>query len=526
MSEKSDKVANDRRLANERRLSGDRRRQSEGRRAVVEVCRSMLHMALVARNSGGEGNTDRVVTRSIRWRKEASSLNTEQGVRELTAAFRTLVAEERLAGAKVRIALGGEFCVTRVITGPTEDVRREFAELEDRSLRYLTLGPGPKALAGNIQQLDARHQHAVLAVANQLTLDHLMQIADAVGLQIESIEPSLIALSRTQAQLKDACKDACLIIQLDEDVAELGVCHNGRLLLDYRPGGHTNAGNVAALVAQHLSRLQRYIERYHSYLDAPLRHVYLAGDVEAVARAKEEFSKLPNFELHVLEPADIDMPWNHAAEMPGTDLAAALGTAMALYSDSTEKQGPNLIETALAQLREPMRPILIRSLAPIAAVLLVAAGLFLFQIKQWREIAAVRGELDALAPVCARATELRLQLGAAENKLSQLQALDKQLPHPHWQLILQHIAQSMPDDVWLDRISFHDGASAALSGASFTDGGVYDFVGYLKQVPAIAEIALEGTGVGQSATGPTTNFTLQVTLANLADRNGKEALHD
>ena len=68
--------------------------------------------------------------------------------------------------------------MTRVITGPTEDVRREFAELEERSLRYLTLGPGPKALAGNTQQLDARHQHALLAVANQRTLDHLMQIAD------------------------------------------------------------------------------------------------------------------------------------------------------------------------------------------------------------------------------------------------------------------------------------------------------------------------------------------------------------
>jgi hypothetical protein len=486
----------------------------------------MLHLAIVVRNSDSEGAGDRIVTRSIVWRKEAASLHTVQGARELTDALRTLVSEERLGGAKIRIALGGEFCVTRVITGPTEDVRREFAELEERSLRYLTLGPGPKALAGNTQQLDARHQHALLAVANQRTLDQLMQAADAVGLQIELIEPSLIALSRAQAKLRDTCDEACLVIQLDEDVAELGVCHNGRLLLDYRPGGRTNAENVAGLVAQHLSRLQRFIERYHSYLDAPLRHVYLAGDVDAVARAKVKFEKFANFETHVIEPADIDMPWNHAAETPGTNLAATLGTAMALYSDSTEKQGPNLIETALAHLREPMRPILIRSLAPIAAVVLVAAGLLVVQLKQWSEIASVRGELDALAPVCARATELRLKLGAAENKLSQLHALNKQLPQPDWQQILNQISQSMPDDVWLDRLSVHDGASASLIGASYTDGGVYDFVGYLKQAPDIAEIALEGTGVGQSATGPTTNFTLQLTLADLAGRGEKEARHD
>jgi hypothetical protein len=518
--------AKDRRQRSDRRLIAERRRQGEGRCAMVEVCRSMLHMALVVRSTGSEGGPDRVVTRSIRWRNNASSLHTAQGASELTESFRTLVAEERLTGAKVRIALSGEFCVTRVITGPTEEVRREFAELEERSLRYLTLGPGAKALAGSTQQLDARHQHALLAVANQRTLDQLMRIADTVGVQIESIEPSLIALSRAQAQLKYACPDACLTIQLDEDVAELGVSHNGRLLLDYRPGGRTNAENVAAVVAKHLSRLQRYLERYHSYLAAPLRHVYLAGDAEAVARARQKFSELKTFEVHVLEPADIDMPWHHAGQTPGTDLAAALGTAMALYSESSDKRGPNLIERALAQLREPIRPILVRSLAPVAVVVLAAGALLLFHLKQWHEISSLRAQLEELAPVCARATELRLKLLSADSKLSQLQALDKQLPQPDWQQILSRISQSMPDDVWLDRLTIHDGTSAALTGASYTDGGVYDFVSYLKQVPDVAEIALEGTGVGQSATGPTTNFTLQLTLANLADHGEKEARHD
>src|SRR3954447_15034339 len=515
-----------RRQSTERRSCGERRRQSEGRIAIFEVCRSMLHLALIARNSSSEEKDDRVVTRSIRWRNKATSLHTEHGLAELTQAFRTLVAEERLAGAKTRIALGGEFCVTRVITGPTEDVRREFAELEERSLRYLTLGPGSKALAGNIQQLDARHQHALLAVANQKTLDQLLQIGETVNLQIESIEPSLIALSRAQAHLGSACQEACLIIQLDEDAAELGISHKGRLLLDYRPGGHTNADNVAGIVEQHLSRLQRYVERYHSYLDAPLRHVYLAGEMDAVAQAKRKFTEMPNFEVHVFEPADLDLPWQHASDIPGTDLAATLGNAVVLYSDSNEQQGPNLIETALAQHREPLRPVLIRSSIPLAAVLLIAASLLMFRFRQWHEAASIRTELDGLAPACTRATELRLNLASAERKLQQLQALEKQLPQPKWQQIFNRISQSMPADVWLDRLSIRDGTSASLAGASYTDEGVYGFVGFLKQVPDVAEIALEGTGVGQSATGPTTNFTLQLTLANIAGRNEKEARHD
>ena len=64
----------------------------------------------------------------------------------------------------------------------------------------------------------------------------------------------------------------------------------------------------------------------------------------------------------------------------------------------------------------------------------------------------------------------------------------------------------MPDDVWLDRLMIHDGRTASLTGASFTDGGVYDFVSHLKQVPDIFDIALQSTGAGQSPIGPTTNF--------------------
>jgi hypothetical protein len=422
--------------------------------------------------------------------------------------------------------LGGEFCVTRVVTGPTEEVRRDFAELEERSLRYLTLGPGPKTLAGDTQQLDARHQHALLAVANQRTLDLLMQIAETLNLQIESIEPSLLALSRAQAHLRNACQDASLVIQLDENVAELGICHAGRLLLDYRPGGHTNADNVADVVALHLSRLQRYLQRYHSYLDAPLKNVYLAGDVEAVARAAKKFEALGGFDIQVLEPRDLDMPWEHVDAVPGTDLAATLGTAMASYSHATAKQGPNLIESVLALQRAPLKPILIRCLMPVAAVLLIAAVLGLVRVSQWRQTNHLQAELDALAPACARATELRLQLTAAGAKLHQLNALSSQLPKADWRLVLSRISQSMPEDVWLDRLSVQDGHSATLNGASYTDNGVYDFVGYLKQVPGVADIALDGTGAGQSPTGPTTNFQLKLSLANFAAPADKEGRHD
>jgi hypothetical protein len=79
----------------------------------------------------------------------------------------------------------------------------------------------------------------------------------------------------------------------------------------------------------------------------------------------------------------------------------------------------------------------------------------------------------------------------------------------------------MPEDVWLDRLAIRDGHFATLGGASYNDVSVYDFLNNLKQVPDIAEIALEGTGVGQNETGPTTTFDLKATLADFAGGKGK-----
>ena len=77
-----------------------------------------------------------------------------------------------------------------------EVVRRELAQLEERSALYLSLGTGPKALAASVRQIDARHQHALLTVANKKTLETIVAAADRLGIEIDTIEPSLVAMSR------------------------------------------------------------------------------------------------------------------------------------------------------------------------------------------------------------------------------------------------------------------------------------------------------------------------------------------
>lgn len=516
----SDRRSDERRSQPERRLGVERRRQADNRYAAIEVCRSTLHLAILIRGDATE--PDRVVTRSICWRHDSASLNTEEGVRELQAAFHTLVTEERLAGATARIALNGEFCVTRVVTGSSEQVRHELSELEDRSNHYLLLGTGPKTIARCNEQLDARHEHALLSVANQTTLQLLVDIAESAGMKLDVIEPSLVALSRAQARLPGGGDDACLIVQLDEGEVELGVCHRGRLLLEYRPGGKPDADNIADVVAQHLGRVQRYLARQHSYLKEPLSRVYLTGEPTAVRRAHNRFTQFQQFEVHLLDPGQLEVEWEHATDTPGTEFAAALGMALSYYPANSQQASPNLIEHMLATSRQPLRPFLIRSAIPLAATLLVAIGLALMWVQQRAATSVLRKELAGYEPARVHATELRLELVRTEAKMAQLQRLENLLPRPRWGTLMQHIAQSMPDDVWLDRLGIQDGRDATLTGSSYTDGGVYDFANYLKKVPQIAQIDLQGTGVGHTPNGPTTNFNMELSLARSAgsDKQG------
>lgn len=513
----AERRADERREPQERRQTKERRRPSENRCAAFELCRSTLQLALVVAGDGAKN--DRVITRSIRWRHEAPSLHTEVGARELAAAFKALVAEERLSGATTRIALNGEFCVTRVVTGSSEKVRRELDELIGRSNQYLLLGAGEKVTAESIQPLDARHEHALLSVANQNTLQLLVNISDSTGLKTAVIEPSLVALSRAQAQLAGGVEEACLIIQLDEGEAELGVCHRGRLLLDYRPGGHTDADNIADIVAEHLQRVERFLGRQHDFVQQPLRHVYLAGERDAVERARLRFAALKQFDVHVFEPSQLEVDWDYASDMPGTEFAATLGTALAFGTSDTDERTPNLMERVLAASREPLRPFFVRAAIPVAAVLLLAFGLLGLWGRDLLANARLRSELETYLPARQKADELKLTLIHTEEKLKELHSLEEKLPTSAWGALLKHIAQSMPDDVWLDRITLRDSDSASLAGASYTDGGVYDFVSYLKQVPEIDQIDLEGTSVGHSPTGPTTSFNLDLSLAKSPDES-------
>ncbi len=69
---------------------------------------------------------------------------TTEGVPLLVKALETLVDRHEIRRHKLAVSLDGDFCVTRVTMGSSEEVDAELSMQADRVPRYLQLGPGEK----------------------------------------------------------------------------------------------------------------------------------------------------------------------------------------------------------------------------------------------------------------------------------------------------------------------------------------------------------------------------------------------
>jgi len=515
----------DRRNTDERR--GSRRpRRGRGRRrlgnerfAVVEVASSDLRVVTLEQMP--EEQPDRVTSATMQWRKEAPSLNSPTGLEELTSALIEISGQLDLSDAQVQFVLGGEYCITRAMRGSNEEVRSELQQLEHRSRLYLMLGTGEKVTVSSLEQIDARHQSAVAAVCNRKTLDTIQQAATSAGIQIESIEPALISSCRVVGRLKDAPTEPSLLIHLDNNAAEIGICHEGRLLLDYRPGGHSELKDLVEIVQTHLSRLQRHVARQLQGPSPTLRKIYLCGEESVIDRAMPLFSACEQFEVERIAPKNIQATWEFEESATDSAMAPALGSLLNAYLPRSKRDAPDFMEHIIASTRTPLRPILIRSAIPLVAMLLIALTIVFENHRQQSALDELKLQVDELSVVQARALELRLKTTSFEAKLAQIKVLANGMQVWPSGGIVARIGHCMPSDVWLSRLTIEDMHSLQLSGSSYLEAGVFDFVRWLELAPAFEDVALKGTKAGRSSTGPVIDFNVELNLSDL-DASVKE----
>lgn len=501
-------ASQDRRQTADRRNAATRRRHADLRSVHIELCQSVLRAAIVVESGTDEPPT--IHTRSVAWRADAPDLFCNQGRTELTAALRLLVNEERLAGCKVSIAISSALCVNRATSGATAKVEQEITELQDRSQLYLALGPGVKTTAVGRKHLDARHEHALITVTNERTLDLLVEATEAAGLVIDVIESALVAISRLHGRLDPEEASAVILAQLNEDRFEIGVCRAGELLLEYRPAAGTTLGQLGEVVDDHYERLKRYCSRQHAASKNDLARMWLVGEPSDIAATKSR-TRRP-IETAVLPMDRIAEHWRLADDRP---IDAEMGAAVGLALRNRFEEGglsPNLMDEIHARAKTPLRPFLLRAGAPIAATLLLAASLWVLNLEQQAELSALRERVEQAAPSRLEGKRLGKVLVDSATEIQQLSILRDQMPKRDISPIVRGVGQCLPDDVWLKAFRLNDREGLSLAGASYTEGGVYDFVRYLEEAPAFREVALRGTGADQTPQGPATSFDVDLHL--------------
>lgn len=483
----------------------------------IEICRSHLHLArLIA------GNPIRVHTRSVQWRRDAPTMLSELGARELTAGLKLLVSHEKLHGQRISLALNGEFCVTRVKTGSADVVRRELAQLEERSALYLSLGTGPKALAASVRQIDARHQHLLLTVSNKKILETIVAAADHLGIEIDTIEPSLVALSRCVSSIGRDADRPVLIVMLNEAGVELGITYQGHLILDYRPGGRSAKEEVAAIVINHLARLERYCQRHYGYTEGRLDHVILCGEEEAIDPVRQGLEREEAITLEILDPTQVDSSWDYGGLTTGSESSAALGVCLYTGDASTPRDTPNLMEQLRADKKTRLLPALAKITWPIAATVVVALALFVLTLYESNRNSAIANRLSEYETQKVRAGRIKSEMIHADKKVAQFSALGGKLSNAAWAEALSHVTHCMPSDVWLERFDAAGDGTVRISGSGYNDDAVYELVRWLQQAPGISDVSLEGTRTGSGRTGRVIKFDVHCKFTDQAAANGPE----
>ncbi len=509
MMSKNKSDNNDRRDGSDRRNQGRRRRHADSRSLNIELCHSVLRTALLVEDS--KSNKPSLITESIRWRKEAKDLKSKEGLAELTDTLREYVVRHRLAGCRVSFALSSTLCVNRATSGPIAKVEQDISQLQERSQLYLALGPGAKTTAVGRKQIDARHVHALLTVTSSETIDLLVQAAESVGLVVDAVESALVALSRLHGYLHPEDHSPAILAQLDEEKFEIGVSRNGQLLHEYRPASDTTTSRLGATIDTHFTRFQRFCQRQYGVGAMEITRMWLVGEDKELEATNSKTNE--GLITEVLDLSEVKNLWNIDEKYPiSAELGAALGLSLRGYAEDTGVS-PNLMDQLHERAKEPIRPFLIKAGGTIAATLLLAASLWMFNLEQEYELSVLRTKVAESKPIELRGRMLSKQLRENSLEIEHLSVLEAKMPAQQINPLIERLSQCLPDDVWLKKLNVSDFTHTTIVGASYTESGVYDYVHHLQVVPGFEEVAILGTGADQTAKGPATHFDIDITLA-------------
>jgi len=506
---------------------GKKQKKTDSHQVAIEISREDVALVVVERRPDGD---HRVRGRRLTWRKEAKDVNEPGGAEELAAAINTLVAEEKLSGLSVHVALNSDYCVTRVAAGEREKVMDELRVLHGRSNQYLMLGPGDKAIARSLHPIDAKQIQGWLTVTNRDTLDIIVDTLLQANLQVDLIEHAMVSMCRAVAKMPSSDESPSIIVELNDRGVDVGVTHNGRLLFDYRPGGLNSKTQVAQIIQRHLERIQRYCSRHFPFAESRISQVFICGSAADVEEVRSQLAEVSELKATRLCPqAFLDGCEFEADAADESHFVAPLGAALLDHADlehSADVRGiVNLVDFVRSVRREPVIPALTKLAWPIAAAILLAVLLRAGTYFENRSASGIEQDQKTLNGKMASVSQMRAATNVASTKILHLKKIEAGTFNPGWHALLSQIGRSMPEPVWLEGIRVEQSGAMTISGPSRTQDAIFDFVRYLQKIPVLEDVNLESQ-VPVNVEGPAIRFDIKCRYVDRNDLVERTASND
>jgi hypothetical protein len=491
------------------------KRNTALRVAVLELSREHLTLSIMHRAKSGETSLQ---SKRGTWGNDSDAAFASIGQEELTAKLRELVGDEKLAGTPLRLVLNGDFCVTRTVAGSREQVEQELRQLRERCSLYISLGQGPKSYAESVRTIDAKRSQGSMTVTNQELLAAITNAARDVGFKVKSIEHSLVALSCAVGQTGLDKELPAIIVELNQRGIDLGISYQGRLLLDYRPGGLTrNSGEqrqLAEIVRKHLGRIRRYCHRYFQYSGGKLSQVVLCGQDEEIDVLRQHFSEVTDLETTVVTARQVCPEWTFdPALADDSSLLPTLGTLLHAARPAKDDETPDLLKPLLLAQREPLGPAALKHFWPLGAAIALALVAFVAGEYEHWQASSLAAPVEQARKDSELLASKQVELRAIEAKMKSLKKLGDTLLPTLWDELLTDVGGCLPQGTWLESLKVDRNGTVYLYGPSFDPNSVYELVEQLKQLPTLEDVVLEGTRSARIDSGPATLFDVKCTYA-------------
>ena len=429
-------------------------------------------------------------TRTIRWQQEATGLTCEYGPQEFSSALLTLIYEEGLQDAEFQIALGGEYCITRYVSGTQRQVTERIAELEGQCRRFLLLGQGKKLAASTVVQTEDGNYRGLISVFNCQVLQVILEAFGRMNLSVKEVNSSAVLMAGLVNNISGEAAGG-LVIRLLGDRVDLLLVDQGFLLLDVRPVQRLGVEDLGKFVAERKALLDRFYGSHSLTARRTLDVVYVCGEAENPTVRKQILDL--GLSVQSLSHEVEANGWRFAADANFVSCTAPIGALCGHLPQTEASIGPDLLSVLSNTETESLKNRLAQTLWPFVAAALLCMMLHTMSNAERN----VGRNFDSAVATYEKTQEAIEDLEYRINDLTEesdhLARISEQVREASWDELVRLVAACMPLDSSLVGWVVNNDRTLQLRGRCSKEESVYQFVEYVSRLPQIKRAALAGT---------------------------------